>query len=367
MTIAALGGCELVDSDLDGVADAFEIQKGWDPDNADQDEDGITDGVQDSDGDGLTDWLELGLGTDATDPTDPDGNDPDGDDLPTWIEALVDTNPNDADSDNGGDTDGYEINAGTNPRNTWDDTQFTRDDDNDRLSFLSESFHRSDPNDPDTDDDGLDDGIEVLWYGTSPVFADTDGDLLSDGAEVRVHQTNPLKTDTDGAGVRDGYEIVNGTNPNDPSDDVYTVGADTDGDGLTDDAELSTHLTNPLDADTDDDGLSDSTEVNRTPATNPLLADTDHGGDSDGLEVANGTDPTYRYDDSYWTADPDSDGLTNYDEIIYIPGALAKWGLQNVYPTDPNDPDSDDDGIIDSEDLPTAPWWCGVIKPCPIP
>ena len=131
MTIAALGGCELVDSDLDGVADAFEIQKGWDPDNADQDEDGITDGVQDSDGDGLTDWLELGLGTDATDPTDPDGNDPDGDDLPTWIEALVDTNPNDADSDNGGDTDGYEINAGTNPRNTWDDTQLTRDDDHD--------------------------------------------------------------------------------------------------------------------------------------------------------------------------------------------------------------------------------------------
>jgi len=367
LAVVALASCDLVDTDLDGVADALEIQKGWDPNDADQDDDGNVDGTQDSDGDGLTDWVEVGLGSDANDPSDPDGNDPDSDGLPNWIEALINTYPNDPDSDDGGDTDGYEISAGTNPRYVWDDTRFTNDDDNDRLSNLSESFHRSNPNDPDTDDDGLDDGLEVLWYGTNPIFADTDGDLLSDGAEVRTHRTDPRKADTDGAGIRDGYELVNGTDPKNPADDVFTADGDTDGDGLTDGAEVSTHFTNPLDADTDDDGLSDGAEVNASFPTDPIMADSDRGGDSDGLEIANGTNPWYQYDDSYWVSDPDNDGLTNYAEIIYIPAELAKWGLQSDYPTDPNDPDSDDDGIIDSEDLPTLPSWCGVIKPCPIP
>jgi len=45
--------------------------------------------------------------------------------------------------------------------------------------------------------------------------------------------------------------------------------ADTDGDGLSDGAEVDTAGTDPFDADSDDDGLSDGDEVN-IHGTDPL-------------------------------------------------------------------------------------------------
>jgi hypothetical protein len=51
--------------------------------------------------------------------------------------------------------------------------------------------------------------------------------------------------------------------------------ADTDGDGLSDSAEVYTYGTNPLAADTDGDGVSDYNEVYASPPTDPLKAD--HG------------------------------------------------------------------------------------------
>ena len=42
----------------------------------------------------------------------------------------------------------------------------------------------TDPNHPDTDRDGLDDGEEILAYGTNATREDTDGDGLLDGEEV---------------------------------------------------------------------------------------------------------------------------------------------------------------------------------------
>lgn len=65
--------------------------------------------------------------------------------------------------------------------------------------------------------------------------------------------------------------------------------ADTDGDGLSDGAEVLQVGTNPLDADTDGDGLDDGEEVEM--GTDPENADTDADGESDGQEVQNGTDP----------------------------------------------------------------------------
>ncbi|MDC0316698.1 PQQ-binding-like beta-propeller repeat protein, partial [Verrucomicrobia bacterium] len=65
---------------------------------------------------------------------------------------------------------------------------------------------------------------------------------------------------------------------------------DTDGDGLTDLAEVNVHKTNPALADTDGDGLSDGDEINKH-KTNPLVADTDGDNYSDSEEIAAGTDP----------------------------------------------------------------------------
>ncbi len=44
--------------------------------------------------------------------------------------------------------------------------------------------------------------------GTNPSVADTDGDLLSDGAEVLFYDTDPFIQDTDGDGCGDGHEVT---------------------------------------------------------------------------------------------------------------------------------------------------------------
>ncbi|MCA9875019.1 MAG: FHA domain-containing protein, partial [Anaerolineales bacterium] len=92
---------------------------------------------------------------------------------------------------------------------------------------------------------------------------DLDGDGLSNTAEVYAYSTNPRDPDSDNDGLNDGREVELGTNPN---------LADSDGDGLSDGAELL-HQTDPLAADTDGDRVSDGLEVNRF-CSNPLLPDT---------------------------------------------------------------------------------------------
>ena len=77
------------------------------------------------------------------------------------------------------------------------------DDDGDRLSNAREIELGTEPDNPDTDGDGLTDGEEVLAYGTLPTDRDTDGDTLSDGQEVNDTGTDPTKEDTDGDGTID--------------------------------------------------------------------------------------------------------------------------------------------------------------------
>ncbi|NCD32490.1 MAG: hypothetical protein EOL87_03635 [Spartobacteria bacterium] len=97
----------------------------------------------------------------------------------------------------------------------------------------------------------------------------------------RGFYTDPDNPDTDGDGVSDGQEISDGTLPVQP---------DSDYDGLTDGEEKDLH-TNPMAVDSDGDDLSDGYEVNEYPALNPLQKDSDGDGANDGDELTAGTAP----------------------------------------------------------------------------
>ena len=185
------------------------------------------------------------------------------------------------------------------------------DNDHDGLTKTEEKELGTDPNNRDTDGDGLSDGDEVHKYMTNPLKTDSDGDGLTDADEVNKYKTNPNKTDTDGDGLSDGDEVMKyKTDPNktDTDEDGLTDGdevmkyktdpnkADTDGDGLTDGQEVNQYHTDPLNSDTDGDGLKDGDEVMKY-KTNPLKKDTDGGSVDDGKEVARGTDPLNPDDD----------------------------------------------------------------------
>ena len=64
----------------------------------------------------------------------------------------------------------------------------------------------------DPDGDGVMTDRE-LAEGTDPENPDTDGDGLFDGEEIAAFGTDPLNRDTDGDGFEDGAEVRNGYNP----------------------------------------------------------------------------------------------------------------------------------------------------------
>lgn len=98
-----------------------------------------------------------------------------------------------------------------------------------------------DPNEYDSDEDGLSNYVEIYYTGTDPKMSDSDKDGISDAYE-----------DADNDGLTNIYEIELGTC-------LYIV--DTDGDGLDDCSEVQTHKTDALLYDTDSDGLCDGDEV----------------------------------------------------------------------------------------------------------
>lgn len=125
----------------------------------------------------------------------------------------------------------------------------TLDEDNDDLSNADERVAGTDPNNADTDNDGLEDGEEVNKYESDPLEEDTDGDGLKDGDDVD-EGGSPTEEDTDGDGLLDGEEVLTyNTSP----DEV-----DSDGDGLRDGVEVRELNTDPSRFDTDGDGVSDA-------------------------------------------------------------------------------------------------------------
>lgn len=124
---------------------------------------------------------------------------------------------------------------------------YLTDSDEDGLTDEDErNVYRTDPNDPDTDNDGINDGVEVA-AGLNPKDSkdaniDPDGDGLTNAQEIE-HGTNPNNPDSDGDGMSDGFEVQYELLPLDPSDSSE----DPDGDGLTNLQEFL-RKSNPKDA-----------------------------------------------------------------------------------------------------------------------
>ncbi|MCD6399302.1 hypothetical protein J7L85_00765, partial [candidate division WOR-3 bacterium] len=155
-------------------------------------------------------------------------DDADNDGLPD----ITDPNPSDPDVDDDGIKDGYEIN--------WNESI-----DDDGLPNY---------NDVDSDNDGLPDGwidgwgynataaeLHIhangtidgygVWYTQDGIKQPWEGEDLNLNSMVDENETNPINSDTDNDGFLDGEEIaIYGTNP--------VTGWDYDGDGLSDYDEL---------------------------------------------------------------------------------------------------------------------------------
>ncbi len=85
------------------------------------------------------------------------------------------------------------------------------DSDNDDVNNALERMYGTNPNDPDTDHDGVPDGIEIFTASTNPLDPDTDHDGLPDGCEdankngkQEKGETSPIVADTDRDGLCDG-------------------------------------------------------------------------------------------------------------------------------------------------------------------
>ncbi len=191
MGIVFVGNSGNSDKDMDGLTKSEEEMYGTDPEKADTEGDGISDGDE--------------INTYKTNPTKAD-TDADGLSDSDEIKNTL-TDPRKADTDGDGLDDGSE-------KNDYKTDPLTADTDNDGINDGDEiSKHKTNPLKADTDGDDLKDGEEVRTHETNPLASDSDGDGLSDGEEVKKYKTNPLKIDSDGGSVSDNVEVRRGTNP----------------------------------------------------------------------------------------------------------------------------------------------------------
>jgi len=137
--------------------------------------------------------------------------------------------------------------------------------------------------------------------------------------------------DTDGDGITDVAEMTLGTNPKI---------ADTDGDGFSDYEEVALYGTEPTDP--DDKPIPPQDEESPASVDSPDSPDSDDSSDSSDSDDSPDSPDTPDSPDSVDTPeihflDSDGDGLTD----------VAEAALQ----TDPKDADTDDDGLSDGEEV----------------
>ena len=189
------------------------------------------------------------------------GKDNDGDDLTDQEELLLGTNPEDADHDDDGLLDGEEYYGTYYGVSKLDAISNLTNEEN-------AGSYKTDPMNPDSDGDGLPDGLELGRTECIPIngeimgtdltatfefqdWNDLEGetsDIMTfiadaDSDDIRT-RTNPLRADTNTDGVIDGDEGL----------------GDADGDGLP----------NCLDPASDNDGLHDGTELGYVDSDNDI-------------------------------------------------------------------------------------------------
>lgn len=247
------------------------------------------------------------------------------------------TDPLDPDTDGDLIADGDELALGINPNDASDGPLFL-DDDGDGVPNLIERqgftaivnevqvTHFSNPDNPDSDDDGLPDLLEH-YIGSNPQDVDTDGDGIGDASEYLgggdacvttvastlcslfqdklVDNYQNFANDCDAAVVcfvDDSLFTGNpGTNLNE---------ADSDFDSVDDPTELASH----------DITVNGSTVTLAAPYSDPLDATSDNDGWDDGTERTNSTNPK--------SVDTDSDGKEDDDEAVVCAGSTCRDPVQ---------------------------------------
>jgi len=211
-----------------------------------------------------------------------------------------------SDYDHDGLTLDQENSIGTNPE--------VPDSDNDGLiDGLEFNQYKTDPLKSDSDDDGLSDGEEIKNYTTNPIVSDTDNDGINDGEEISKHDTDPLRSDSDFDGISDNDEISKtGTDP---------TKSDTDSDGLKDGDEKNKYKTSPTKKDSDGDGIADGDEILKY-NTNPSKKDTDGGTTADNIEIERGSNPL----------NPEDDIILDIEAPIVLDGVTFASGSSELTP-----------------------------------
>ncbi|KAG1682808.1 Calcium-binding acidic-repeat protein [Nymphon striatum] len=290
------------DDDNDGLSTLVEGKIGTSPLLKDTDGDGLDDAKEvgdieaneatDTDNDGTIDALDI---------------DDDDDGLNTANEILLGTNHLLADSDSDGISDKQEIGELTNIPNDSDsdgtidalDNQDNTDSDNDGIPDVLEKLLGTNSNKMDSDDDGIDDIEEIGSDHEKPLDTDgngvinaldtdDDGDTISTRMESALG-TNPLSSDSDDDGIDDAIEIGSNTsNPLDSNDNGIIDALDKNVEKLDDDSDetdenkivTTTNDSTPVEA-------PDETSVN-TPTEQPSDSDTLTSDDTDKTSTAEG-------------------------------------------------------------------------------
>ncbi len=245
-----------------------------------------------------------------------------------------------------------------------------QDIDGDGLTNDLEELLGTDINNPDTDGDGILDGIEdfnrngrVDSLETNPLLSDTDKDGIIDGVEdankngfFEANETSPILADTDGDGILDGVEDANKNGILDKGE-TSSTNNDSDNDGIEDGIEDMNHNgiwdvreTDPNNPDTDGDGIKDGDEDRNHNGRldpgemYPLNKDTDGDLVEDGKEDANQNGIRDAGEMNPTKQDTDGDGILDGVEDRNHNGKV------DSNESDPTKQDTDGDGINDKED-----------------